>query len=93
MSAGRSGGSERPGDDAGSLALVLAVIGLLGCFPVAFTALAVAYNTRDRIRRAGGDPADERTLQRAIVLGWVGIGVAVVAFGALGVAAIVRGGV
>ncbi|UDY35201.1 hypothetical protein [Dermatobacter hominis] len=81
-----------PEDAAAPVALLLSVIGLLGCFPVAMTALAIAYLSRARIRAADGALGGDRTVRTAIVLGWVGIGVAVVAFTALGVAALVRRG-
>jgi hypothetical protein len=87
----RTDGAARD-DDAATVALLLSVVGLLGCFPVAMTALAVGYLSRERIRAAGGAIGGERTAQRAIVLGWVGIGVSVVAFTALGIAALVRRG-
>ncbi len=83
---------EPPEDAAAPVALLLSVIGLLGCFPVAMTALAIAYLARERIRTSDGALGGERTVRTAIVLGWVGIGVSVVAFGALGVAALVRRG-
>ena len=88
---GTAAGEPRP-DDAATVALLLSVIGLLGCFPVAMTALAIGYLSRERIRKAGGALGGERTARRAIVLGWVGIGVSVAAFGALGIAALVRRG-
>jgi hypothetical protein len=88
---GSSTGEPRP-DDAASVALLLSVVGLLGCFPVAITALAIGYLSRERIRRSGGAVGGERTAQRAIVLGWVGIGVSVVALTALSVAAVARRG-
>ena len=79
-------------DEAASVALLLSVIGLLGCFPVAFTALAIAYLSRERIRKSDGSLGGERTVRTAIVLGWVGVGVSVMAFMALGIAALVRRG-
>lgn len=69
------------------MALLLSIIGLMGCFPVSMTALAVAYLARERIGRSDGALGGERTVRIAIVLGWVGIGVALVAVTALGLAA------
>jgi len=79
-------------DDAAPVALLLSIIGLLGCFPVALTALAIAYLARERIRRSDGALSGERTVRIAIVLGWVGVGVALVAVTALSVAAARRRG-
>lgn len=79
-------------DEPATVALLLSVIGLLGCFPVALTALAIAYMSRERIRTADGQLGGERTVRTAIVLGWVGVGVSAVAFIALGIAALVRRG-
>ena len=81
-----------PEDDVAPLGLLLSVIGLLGCFPVSLTALAIAYLSRERIRKSDGALGGERTVARAIVLGWVGIGVAVVAFLVFAVAAVIRRG-
>lgn len=77
-------------DEFALVALLLSILGLLGCFPVALSALAVGYLARERIRKADGALGGERTVRTAIVLGWVGLGVAAVAFLALLVAAVVR---
>lgn len=77
-------------DEFAPVALLLSILGLLGCFPVALAALAIAYLARERIRKSNGSLGGERTVRIAIVLGWVGVGVAAVAFLALLVAAIVR---
>lgn len=77
-------------DDAASVALLLSIIGLLGCFPVAMTALTIAYLARERIRRSNGALSGERTVRIAIALGWAGIGVAVVAVTAFSVVAAAR---
>nr|HMR97173.1 hypothetical protein [Microthrixaceae bacterium] len=81
-----------PEDDVAPVALLLSVIGLLGCFPVSLTALAIAYLSRERIRKSDGALGGERTVARAIVLGWVGVGVSVVVFLVFSVAAVIRRG-
>lgn len=81
-----------PEDDVAPVALILSVIGLLGCFPVSLTALAIAYLSRERIRRSDGALGGERTVARAIVLGWVGVGVALIALVVFAMAAVVRRG-
>ena len=89
-----AGAATRPGpvkdDEFAPVALLLSILGLLGCFPVALTALAVAYLARERIRKADGALGGERTVRIAIVLGWAGLGVAAVAFLTLLVAAVLR---
>jgi len=77
-------------DEFAQVALLLSILGLMGCFPVALCALAVAYLARERIRKADGALGGERTVRTAIVLGWVGVGVAAIAFVALLVAAVLR---
>lgn len=72
------------------VALVLSLLGLLGCLPVGLAGLAIGYRSRDRIRASAGALTGEGTARAAIVLSWVGIAVSVLALVAFMAAAAVR---
>lgn len=75
------------------MALLLSVIGLLGCLPVGAAGVAMGYSARARIRAADGALAGERSAAAAIVVGWVAVGISVLALLALLLAmAITRSG-
>jgi hypothetical protein len=76
-------------DDGATVALLLSVIGLLGCLPVGATGLLLGYLARDRIRKAEGALSGEGTARAAIVVGWVAVAVSLVALLAVAVAALV----
>ncbi|MFZ4517766.1 MAG: DUF4190 domain-containing protein, partial [Microthrixaceae bacterium] len=86
---------ERPprNDDGATVALLLSVIGLLGCLPVGAAGVAMGYSARARIRAADGAVGGERSAAAAIVIGWVAVGISVLALLALLLAlAITRSG-
>jgi Domain of unknown function (DUF4190) len=66
-------------DDAATVALLLSVVGLLGCLPVGAAGVAMGYVARARIRDSDGALGGERTAHAAIVVGWIAIGISVVA--------------
>jgi hypothetical protein len=80
-----------PNDDGATVALLLSVVGLLGCLPVGAAGLAMGYLARERIRAAGGALGGERTAYWAVVIGWVAVAVSVVALIGLLVAYAVTG--
>ncbi len=85
-------GTPVPTDDGAAVALLLSVVGLLGCLPVGAAGLAMGYLARARIREADGALGGGRMAQAAVVIGWVAIGVSVVALVVLLVALAVTGG-
>ena len=81
-------GDPQPRDDDGAtVALLLSVVGLLGCLPVGAAGLAMGYLARERIEKADGALRGERTARAAIVIGWVAVSISVLALMALLVAA------
>jgi hypothetical protein len=66
-------------DDAATVALLLSVVGLLGCLPVGAAGLAMGYVARARIRDSNGELGGERTANAAVIVGWIAIGISVVA--------------
>lgn len=88
----RGGHAALPTDDVATVALLLSVVGLLGCLPVGVTGVAMGYSALARIRAADGELGGERTALAAVRVGWVAVGVSVVALLALLVALAVTGG-
>ena len=78
-------------DEGVTVALLLSVIGLLGCLPVGAVGVAMGYSARARIRAADGALGGARSAAAAIVVGWVAVGISVVALLALVVAMAVTG--
>ncbi len=88
------GAPERARDDDGAtVALVLSIIGLLGCLPVGAVGLLMGYAARERIQRSAGAVGGERTARYAIVIGWVAVSISVLALLTFAVLmAVTRGG-
>lgn len=72
------------------VALVLSLLGLLGCLPVGLVGLAIGYRSRDRIRASGGALSGEGVARAAIVISWVGVAISVLALLAFVVASAIR---
>lgn len=72
------------------VALLLSMMGLLGCLPVGAAGLALGYVIRDKARRQDPSAPDDPTIRWAIGLGWAAIVVSVLALVALGVLALAR---
>lgn len=77
-------------DDLAAVALVLSLIGLVGCLPVGVAGLVMGYRSRDRIRRSDGALGGGGTARVAIVVGWIAVTVSVLALLAFLVAAVIR---
>jgi hypothetical protein len=76
-------------DDGATVALLLSVLGLMGCLPVGAAGLAMGYFARDRIQQADGALGGARTARAAIVIGWVAVSISMLALLALAVAGVV----
>lgn len=87
-----SPGAQVRDDDLAAVALVLSLIGLLGCLPVGVVAIVLGHRSRDRIRGSGGALRGAGTARAAIVIGWAGVAVSVLALLAFLVAAALRRG-
>lgn len=72
------------------VALVLSLLGLLGCLPVGLVGLAIGYRSRDRIRASCGSLGGEGVARAAIVLSWVGVAISVLALLAFVIASAIR---
>ena len=86
-----SGAAAVPNDDGATVALLLSVVGLLGCLPVGAAGLAMGYLARERIRAADGALGGGGTAKWAIIIGWVAVTMSVVALIGLLVAYAVTG--
>lgn len=80
-----------PTDDGATVALLLSVIGLLGCLPVGAAGVAMGYSARARIEAAGGALGGERTARAAVVVGWIAVGISITALLAIMVAMLATG--
>jgi hypothetical protein len=74
-------------DDGATVALLLSVLGLMGCLPVGAAGLAMGYLARERIQAADGALGGAGTARAAILIGWVAVSISVLALLALAVAA------
>jgi hypothetical protein len=76
-------------DGAAVVSLVSGILGFIGCFGVgSIVALITGYTARRRIDQRGGQDTGRRLAQAGIVLGWIGLGLAVIVTGFVVVAAV-----
>lgn len=62
-----------PTDGMATAAMVLGILGLVVCGPLAVVALFLGYSARGRIRQSGGQIGGDGQATAGIVLGWIGV--------------------